>query len=78
MSVHFIDPGKPAQNGYIESFNGKFRKEFLSLHKYNSIESLRQQLRKWIEYYNEQRPHSSLDYMTPKEFAQQQQNMIGH
>lgn len=71
INLHFIDKGKPVQNAYIESFNGKFREEFLKQNKFTSIEQARQKLKVWIEYYNEQRPHSSLDYLTPKEFVEQ-------
>ena len=69
INLHFIDPGKPVQNAYIESFNSNFRKEFLSRHRFKSIFEVRRKLTKWIAYYNEERPHQSLDYLTPKEFA---------
>ena len=69
VKIHFIDPGQPVQNAYIESFNGKFREEFLNPNKFTSLGHVRSKLRTWINYYNTERPHSSLDYMTPKEFA---------
>lgn len=69
VSVHFIDPGKPVQNAYIESFNGKFRQEFLAMNRFRDLTSVRSKLKKWIQHYNEERPHSALDYLTPKEFA---------
>lgn len=72
ISLHFIDPGKPVQNAYIESFNGKFREEFLSQNKFKNIFHLRKEIEDWIKFYNEERPHSSLDYLTPKEFAIQE------
>ncbi len=76
ISVHFIDPGKPVQNAYIESFNGKFRTEFLKQERFKNIESVRSRLKTWIKYYNEERPHSSLDYLTPKEFAEQEMGVV--
>ena len=76
ITLHFIDPGKPVQNAYIESFNGKFRQEFLSRNKFGSISSLQDKLGDWIKFYNEERPHSSIDYMTPKEFAQEHRGVL--
>lgn len=76
ISLHFIDPGKPVQNAYVESFNGKFRKEFLDSQKFTSLQQLKIKLENWVRYYNEERPHSSLDYMTPKEFADQEQSVL--
>ncbi len=76
ISLHFIDPGKPVQNAYIESFNGKFRKEFLQQTRFRNISQLRTDLEKWTSYYNEERPHSSLDYLTPKEFAAQERAVL--
>lgn len=76
ITLHFIDPGKPVQNAYIESFNGKFRQEFLSRNKFDSISALQNNIRNWTKFYNEERPHSSLDYMTPKEFALEQKGVL--
>lgn len=76
ISLHFIDPGKPVQNAFIESFNGKFREEFIAQHKFTSLDRLRSKLETWIKYYNEERPHSSLDYLTPKEFAEQSKTVL--
>lgn len=76
IALHFIDPGKPVQNAYVESFNGKFRKEFLDQNKFNSIREVQKRLEQWIKYYNEERPHSSLDYLTPKEFADQEKAVL--
>lgn len=78
IELHFIDPGKPVQNAYIESFNGKFRNEFLAQNKFKSIISVAEGLIKWIAYYNNERPHSSLDYMTPKEFAEKESSVLGN
>lgn len=76
ISVHFIDPGKPVQNAFIESFNGKFRKEFLSQYRFEDLACVRKNLKAWLKFYNEERPHSSLDYLTPKEFASDQKTML--
>jgi putative transposase len=76
ISLHFIDPGKPVQNAFIESFNGKFRQEFLDQGNFSSIAQVKKKLESWIRYYNEERPHSSLDYLTPKEFANHEKSML--
>lgn len=65
----FIDPGKPMQNAYIESFNGKFRDECLSQHWFISLEEARSVSEEWRIDYNERRPHRSLQQQTPAEFA---------
>ena len=61
----FIDPGKPIQNAYIESFNGKLRDEFLNEHWFKSMDELRGRLEVWRNEYNFIRPHSSLGNLTP-------------
>jgi len=76
VGLHFIDPGKPVQNAYIESFNGKFRDEFLSRYQFGNIFEITVALRKWVKFYNEERPHSALDYLTPKEFADQEKTVL--
>ena len=69
VALHFIDPGKPMQNAFIESFNGKFRDECLSQSWYTSLEDARQIIEAWRMDYNTVRPHSSLGYQTPAENA---------
>lgn len=66
---HYIAPGKPMQNGFVESFNGSFRDECLNETLFSSLPQARQQISKWKEDYNKQRPHSSLGNITPNEFA---------
>lgn len=66
----FIEPGKPVQNAYIESFNGKFREECLSEHWFKSLYEAREIVDEWRDEYNELRPHSSLNNLTPKEYAE--------
>lgn len=65
------DPGKPWQNGCDESFNGKFRDECLSLEWFRSRREAAILIESWRNHYNEVRPHSSLQYLTPAEFKQQ-------
>jgi putative transposase len=67
---HFIRPGKPVENAYIESFNGKFRDECLNQHWFFGLEEARRLIAEWFVDYNECRPHSSLDGMTPREYAE--------
>ena len=66
---HYIQPGKPMQNGFMESFNGKLRDECLNEHVFTSLASARRIIEDWRIDYNEVRPHSSLGYQTPEEFA---------
>lgn len=66
---HYIAPGKPMQNGYMESFNGKLRDECLNEHVFGSLGEARRIIEAWRIDYNEVRPHSSLGYLTPQEFA---------
>ncbi len=68
--VH-IQPGKPTQNGRLESFNGKLREECLRVSWFQNLFDARSKIGAWRKEYNEERPHSSLGYRTPKEFAAQ-------
>jgi len=69
VKLRFIQPGKPVQNAYIESFNGKFRNECLNDNVFVSLHSARNIIEDWRLDYNSERPHSSLNNMTPEEFA---------
>jgi len=69
VKLRFIQPGKPVQNAYIESFNGKFREECLNEHVFVSLHSAQQIIETWRQDYNSERPHSSLNDLTPEEFA---------
>ena len=69
VKLNFIQPGKPTQNSYIESFNGKFRDECLNEHVFITLEDARQKIETWRLDYNVGRPHSSLNDLTPEEFA---------
>jgi putative transposase len=66
---HYIAPGKPMQNGFIESFNGRLRDEFLNETLFSSLSAAREALAKWGLDYNRNRPHSSLSWQTPHDFA---------
>ena len=66
--VH-IQPGRPMQNGHVESFNGRLRDECLNANWFTTLTDARQKIEAWRQDYNEQRPHSSLGYRTPREFA---------
>ena len=66
---HYIAPGKPMQNGYVESFNGRMRDELLNETLFLSIDHARVEIAAWVDDYNRERPHSSLDYETPAAFA---------
>lgn len=61
--------GKPTQNGYVESFNGKLREECLCISWFQNLFEARRIIANWRRDYNERRPHSSLNYLTPAEFA---------
>ena len=74
IGTALIEPGKPWQNGVAESFNGKFRDECLSLEWFRSRAEAKIIIETWRRHFNEVRPHSSLGYLTPKEFAALQAN----
>ncbi|MEH2472352.1 transposase InsO family protein [Nitrobacteraceae bacterium AZCC 2161] len=66
---HYIAPGKPTQNAFIESFNGRLRDELLNETLFTSLAQARVALRCWRADYNDARPHSRLGWRTPSEFA---------
>ncbi len=66
---HYIAPGKPMQNGFVESFNGRLRDECLNEHLFTNIKQAREIIEEWRIDYNTNRPHSSLNGLTPIEFA---------
>lgn len=70
----FIGPGKPWQNGKGESFNGKLRDECLSREWFSSVKEAQIVIEGWRKFYNEERPHSSLEYLTPLEFKSKTEN----
>ena len=70
VKLFFITPGKPVENMYMESFNGRLRDECLNEHWFMSLDHARQIIEEWRIDYNTERPHSSLDNLTPEEFIQ--------
>lgn len=69
VQLQFIRPGKPIENAFIESFNGRLRDEFLNVEVFSSLEELRQKIENWRWDYNTERPHSSIDGETPLQRA---------
>ena len=69
VSLNFSRPGKPGDNAYIESFNGRLREECLNTHWFLSLEDARDKIEAWRQDYNESRPHTSLGYLTPLEYS---------
>lgn len=69
VRLHHIAPGKPIQNAFCESFNGRLRDECLNEHDFTSLEEVQATLAAWREHYNRERPHKSLAWRTPEEFA---------
>jgi putative transposase len=73
ITMKHIQPGKPMQNGNVESFNGRLRDECLNANWFHNLYDARRKISLWRLDYNAARPHSSLDYRTPDEFASQWQ-----
>lgn len=71
VKLAFIQPGKPTQNAFIESLNGKFRNECLNQHWFRTLDEARYEIEQWRHHYNHVRPHSSLNYLSPVAFAKQ-------
>jgi putative transposase len=69
VQLHHIAPGKPVQNAFIESFNGRLRDECLNEHDFHSLFEAKRILAEWRERYNVARPHGSLDWRSPEEYA---------
>ena len=73
VRLDFIRPGKPVENAYIESFNGSFRDECLNTNWFLSLDDAKEKIESWRMEYNQYRPHSSLDDLTPEEFYRRYQ-----
>jgi len=71
LDWHTIQPGRPMENGYVESFNGRFRDECLNENWFTDLADAREKIVAWQQDYNQARPHSALGYRTPEEFAAQ-------
>lgn len=68
VQLLFIEPGKPTQNAFIESFNSRVREEFFNANVFRSLAEAQLGARQWLQRYNEEHPHSTLGMLTPKEF----------
>lgn len=71
IEVEYIQPGKPIQNAYIESFNSRFRDECLNEEIFLDLADAKKKIERWRKHYNEKRPHTSLNFKTPKEFEEE-------
>jgi putative transposase len=69
IRLAFIEPGKPIQNAFVESFNGRMRDECLNANWFLNVADARHRILAWRQDYNQQRPHSALGYRTPCEYA---------
>jgi len=76
VKLHFIRPGKPVDNAFMESFNARLRDECLNVNWFRSIEHARKVIEEWRIDYNENRPHSTLGFLTPREFAQKEEDIL--
>lgn len=70
VELHFIDPGKPMQNGFVESFNGKMRDECLNENWFETLSEAERIINEWRIHYNNERPHSSLRGLSPREYLE--------
>ena len=71
IEIEYIQPGKPIQNAYVESFNSRLRDECLNEEVFLDLEDAKRKIEKWRRYYNEKRPHTSLGFKTPKQFEEE-------
>jgi len=76
VKLDFIRPGKPNENAFIESFNGRLREECLNDNQFLTLAEAQTIIEAWRKDYNEERPHGSLDGLTPKEFAERHTTML--
>ena len=76
VTLDFSRPGKPVDNAFIESFNGSFWDECLNTNWFLSLEDAREKIETWRQDYNEWRPHSALDNLTPRQYLEEQCGQI--
>ncbi len=74
IAIEYIQPGKPVQNAFIESFNSRFRDECLNEELFFDLQDAKKKIEKWHRYYNEERPHSSIGMKTPNNFEKELTN----
>ncbi len=77
VKLEFSRPGKPTDNAFIESFNGRLRQECLNQNWFTTLDDAKELVEAWREDYNQFRPHSSLDDRTPSEFVGRWQQLCG-
>ena len=77
VKLGFIQPGKPMQNAFVESLNGKFRNECLNRHWFRTMEEAKVEIMQWQYQYNNVRSHSSLNYLPPLAFAEKAAKIMG-
>lgn len=68
IDIQYIQPGRPMQNGFIERFNGSYRREILDAYVFFELHEVRKLTAEWIDEYNYRRPHEGLNNATPKEW----------
>jgi len=74
IDLHFIDAGKPMQNGHVESFNGRLREECLNEHDFSNLSEAQDQIREWHRFYNYERAHSAIGWIPPITYLQSTEN----
>lgn len=77
VQLRFIDPGKPIQNAFVESFNARFRDTCLNEHWFENLADAREIIESWRHHYNRQRPHSALQYRTPEDVRKEWEAAYG-
>jgi putative transposase len=76
IDLHFIDPGKPMQNGHVESFNSRLREECLNEHDFQHLSEARELIAKWHRYYNHERAHSAIGWIPPIAYLRSSQDEL--
>lgn len=76
ITIHYIQPGKPAQNAFIERFNRTYRQAILNQHWFDSVAEAQAITDDWLTHYNEERPHQSFGQLAPAQYAKQLTNHL--